>query len=69
MMSEIVLTISLILEILLSCHCARWSSSSELRCVSPLDRPRCELVSGWHYASFGVSVCSRGDCTVTGEGV
>ena len=54
------LALRLLLEVALSCHCLTWSTTPHgARCIAPLDHAKCELVSGWHPAAFGVAVCSR----------
>ena len=63
MIAAVLLAFKLTIEIIASCHCDRWIWIEDgARCIEPRDYPRCELISGWHYAAWGVSVCSKGDC-------
>ena len=49
------------LELILGAHCSAWRMTSHgWRCVAPLDRPRIELVAGWHRALPSGEVCSVG---------
>ena len=60
-MSAVILALKLAIELLCACHCSRWVTTDHgMRCVEPLEHARCELVSGWHAASYGVLVCSKG---------
>ena len=61
------LALRLLLELIGQCHCSAWVTTAHgPRCIAPLDHPRCELVSGWHAAAFGVQVCSR-SCNEPGD--
>ena len=55
------LAIRLLLEAALGCHCLTWSTTPHgARCIAPLERPRCELVSGPHPIAFGILTCTKG---------
>lgn len=59
-LNVLVVTIRLVLEVALACHCDAWVSTPHgERCTSPREQPRCELVEGWHPIAFGVETCSR----------
>ena len=60
MITAIALIIRISLDVALACHCSSWVDTEHgWRCVAPLERPRCEIVTGWHPISFGVVTCSR----------
>lgn len=58
-MSALILVARLFIEVVLSCHCARWRLTNDgPRCIDPKPRPSCELVIGWHAYSPGAPTCS-----------
>lgn len=50
--------VAMLLELIGSCHCARWvETAGGMRCAVVVQR--CELIDGWHLAGPFAPTCNR----------